>query len=641
MICHHKTCLSPFSYTIKHYLYLDQDTATDRLGRVTHSYYDAIRQRIAVQDPLGRYTSYEYCYCGALQGLTDSMGNVTHWAYDIEGRMLSKTYADGSQTTYTYENTTSRLKSAQDALGQVTTYAYNEDNTLASATYTQSVHTTPNVAYLYDTYYNRPTQMTDGVGTTHYAYVPVGQLGANKILSTTGPLANDSIGYTYDSLGRVATTTVNGVSQSMTYDSLDRVSRMVNPLGTFNYAYLRQTGRPASVGRTGGMTTDYSYFGGQTSSVDPRLSEISNLGNDGTTVLSDFTYQYNAVGDITQWVQTQGTNPTQNASYGYDGSDRLTGVTLATPVTGVPTVTNYSYDAADNRLSEQRDNLVMQGTFNNLNQLTGLGGGGIVPIQGTVSKPANVAVNGKASTLETNLAPYVFDYNLSVTSGTNNVTITALDGSGNASTNQYQIVVPAVAAVAPTYDADGNCTNDGTRSYQWDALNRLIQISEGSITYQFAYDGQSRRISETDNGTLSKQWVWIGNEMAEEQNASNTTTKRFYSQGEQQSGTSYYYTRDHLGSVRELVNGSGTILTRYTYDPYGRTTTKHLSGSVDATFQYTGDYYHATSGLNLPMYRAYDPNTGRWLSRDPLEDAEMSQGANLYEYVKDEPGRFD
>jgi len=291
-----------------------------------------------------------------------------------------------------------------------------------------------------------------------------------------------------------------------------------------------------------------------------------------------------------------------------------------------------SRDNADNRVSEQRDNLVMQGAFNNLNQLTGLGGGGIVPLQGTVSKPANVAVNGKASTLETNLAPYIFTYNLPVITGTNNVTITALDGSGNASTNQYQIVVPAVASTAPTYDADGNCTSDGTRSYQWDALNRLIQISEGSNTYQFAYDGQSRRISETDNGTLTKRWVWRGSQMAVEQNAANTTTKRFYSQGEQQSSTAYYYTRDHLGSVREMVDGSGTIQARYSYDSYGRQT--KISGSLDSTFQYTGDYYHSASALNLTLNRAYDPNTGRWLSRDPIAE---NGGINLYGYVLDNP----
>jgi RHS repeat-associated protein len=70
-------------------------------------------------------------------------------------------------------------------------------------------------------------------------------------------------------------------------------------------------------------------------------------------------------------------------------------------------------------------------------------------------------------------------------------------------------------------------------------------------------------------------------------------------------------------------------------DPYGRTTL--VSGSSLATKQYAGMYMHQISGLNLTYCRAYDSNTARWLSRDPLKDAERSQGPNLYEYVKNSP----
>ena len=93
----------------------------------------------------------------------------------------------------------------------------------------------------------------------------------------------------------------------------------------------------------------------------------------------------------------------------------------------------------------------------------------------------------------------------------------------------------------------------------------------------------------------------------------------------------YYYTRDHLGSVREMCSSTGTITSRMAYDSYGRVTV--VSGSVLPTMQYTGDYYHATSGLDLTKYRAYDPNTGRWLSRDRIEEA---GGINLYDYVNND-----
>ena len=33
----------------------------------------------------------------------------------------------------------------------------------------------------------------------------------------------------------------------------------------------------------------------------------------------------------------------------------------------------------------------------------------------------------------------------------------------------------------------------------------------------------------------------------------------------------------------------------------------------------------------------YDPTLGRWLSRDPIDNAELRQGANLYSYVGNDP----
>jgi RHS repeat-associated protein len=98
---------------------------------------------------------------------------------------------------------------------------------------------------------------------------------------------------------------------------------------------------------------------------------------------------------------------------------------------------------------------------------------------------------------------------------------------------------------------------------------------------------------------------------------------------------SYYYTWDHLGSTREMLNSSGTIVARYSYDPYGLTTL--VSGTNLATFQFTDDYNHAVSQLYLTKFRAYDPDTGRWLSRDPIAE---NGGLNLYGYVHNKPINF-
>ena len=119
--------------------------------------------------------------------------------------------------------------------------------------------------------------------------------------------------------------------------------------------------------------------------------------------------------------------------------------------------------------------------------------------------------------------------------------------------------------------------------------------------------------------------------MAEERDATNTVQKRFFAQGEQIGSQSYYYTYDHLGSVTEMTDSSGNIQARYDYDPYGRTTL--VQGTNLSDFQYAGYYAHQPSEINLrgtaPMILIRP--------RDPLPDAEMSQGPNLYDYVLNNP----
>ena len=64
--------------------------------------------------------------------------------------------------------------------------------------------------------------------------------------------------------------------------------------------------------------------------------------------------------------------------------------------------------------------------------------------------------------------------------------------------------------------------------------------------------------------------------IAEERDASNTVTARYFEQGFQRiqsspSSTQNYFTsRDHLGSIREVTNQSAAVLAAYDYDPYGR-----------------------------------------------------------------------
>ena len=404
----------------------------------------------------------------------------------------------------------------------------------------------------------------------------------------------------------------------------------------FSYSYLGNTGRVASMTNPDGQSTAYTYQD-STTTGEPRLSEIKNL-NASSGVISKFDYSYDVSGQITSWTQQTDSNDPQNYALQYDNDGRLVAANVTdTTTSALLHQYAYAYDGAGNRTAEQIDGNVTSSTYNNLNQLTGQSLGGNMIFSGSVSKYSTVTVGGNPATLDTSNN---FSGTATVSTGTNNVSVVAQDVDGNVSTNNYQVVVPSGSGSSYTYDLNGNLTSDGSRTFSWDAKNELVKITYADTSYTvFTYNGVGARVAiqEYDNTTshnLTSTKQFVGNE---ERDASNTVTNRYFSQGEQRivSGTAsnYFYTRDHLGSIREMVASDGsTIEARYNYDPYGRAT--KVSGSLDCDFQYAGYYYHAASGLYLSATRAYNPNLGRFISRDPSGE---SSGLNLYGYCGNNP----
>jgi RHS repeat-associated protein len=97
--------------------------------------------------------------------------------------------------------------------------------------------------------------------------------------------------------------------------------------------------------------------------------------------------------------------------------------------------------------------------------------------------------------------------------------------------------------------------------------------------------------------------------------------------------TKSYYSRNQQFSITALTDDSGQLVERYAYDAYGNTITMSPVGgmlansSVDNPFAYTGRFLH--NDLDLMYFRAryYDPSTGEFISRDPLEYVD---GMSLY-----------
>ena len=190
-----------------------------------------------------------------------------------------------------------------------------------------------------------------------------------------------------------------------------------------------------------------------------------------------------------------------------------------------------------------------------------------------------------------------------------------------------------------SYRAFGSPTYEVT-SNRWDQQNRLVRMLEGTHESVYEYDGESRRVRikelESSVETKNETFVWCGSRICQKRASNGSTVVRsYFGNGFKVNGTGYFYTRDHLGSVRDVVGSNGTtIQSQLSYDPWGKVTE---TGSVASDFTYTGHYYHRPTGLNLAQYRVYDGQLGRWISKDPIG---LAGGVNLYGYVNNSPVNF-
>ena len=103
-------------------------------------------------------------------------------------------------------------------------------------------------------------------------------------------------------------------------------------------------------------------------------------------------------------------------------------------------------------------------------------------------------------------------------------------------------------------------------------------------------------------------------------------------------GLRQYYAKDHLGSTRAVVNESNAIVERHDFDAYGMELAgRGLVGTPVLNERYTGHQWDAETGLLYAGARFLDPAIGRFLSVDPLEDADEQVGLSPYQYGWNNP----
>ncbi|MBI5952480.1 MAG: hypothetical protein HY865_12555 [Chloroflexi bacterium] len=196
--------------------------------------------------------------------------------------------------------------------------------------------------------------------------------------------------------------------------------------------------------------------------------------------------------------------------------------------------------------------------------------------------------------------------------------------------------------VAYTYDANGNLLNDGVNAYVYDPANRLTTVNGPSPEVSYAYNGLGDRLSQ--NGVKYTLDLNAGLTQVLSDGTATYTYGPSTGLGGRISQTmtrgagtpdTEFFLADALGSVRQLASQDAGITYAASYDPYG--VVMQSGGASSSIFTYTGEIVDA-SGLVYLRTRYYDPQNGRFISRDTW-DGDMNRPASLnrWNYVEGNP----
>ena len=224
-----------------------------------------------------------------------------------------------------------------------------------------------------------------------------------------------------------------------------------------------------------------------------------------------------------------------------------------------------------------------------------------------------------------------------------------------------------------TFDNEGNTltkiniSTDVETDYTWDYRNRLTDVkiknSSGTVTLEdtFTYDIFDRRIGKSVDpdgagsaAPAQMYTVYNGANAYADYDVVSTgglggtggtmlqlSARYLFGLGmdsliakiDSSANLSWYLT-DNLGSVRQLVTTSGTVLDAINYDSYGNIAYESNAANGDR-FKFTGREWDGEVGQYYYRARYYGPGIGRFLSEDPT--GYSAGDANLYRYVRNTP----
>jgi len=552
--------------------------------------------------------------------------------------------------------------------------------------------------YAYDTRDNLRSVTDPDNLVTNYTYD-----GLNNLTALQSPDSGNT-GYTYDAAGnRKTQTDARGITATYSYDALNRLSGISYPTSALNvaYSYDQPSTGCYNVGRLTTMTdssgsTAYCYDRRgnvlqktQITKPDSNVSAVTQWAYGladrvtGMTYPSglQLSYARNSIGQVTQITYT--TSPTATAATlisaaSYYPFGPPNAITFANG--GTLTRTFDQDYAIDKIVGSGPNGLVLDATVDRLGNLVNASNtlGANPPTQSYQYDPLY-----RLKEVDAGTSTLLQTYTYSMTGDrTGRTTAGQAAQSYTYTPNTHRLAT--VAGVARTYDASGNTTSDGVRSYAFDNRNRLTSAtSAGSTlgTYQFngrgervrknaldfAYDESGRLIAEysmyqpppglpscdpeiiegcTPNPAPvvpGTDYIYLDNLPVAVVQWGPPPGPPCLSCTPTYVGTLYYVQTDQLGTPREVIQpgattANDTVVWKWDYFANNSAFGENTPSVQTITFnlRFPGQYFDVETGLNYNYFRDYEPGTGRYVESDPIG---LRGGISTYGYVGDKPLR--
>ena len=614
-------------------------------GKASTSTYNAAAKTVTTVSPVGRQTVTTLDDQGRVVQVQAGNLAPTAYGYDARGRLETVTVGTGTGarvTTFGYDEL-DRLTSVRDPLTRVQQYIYDDANRVVG----QIFPDTNQVAFGYDPNGN-VTSVTPPSRPTHtFGFTPADLMSSYTPPAVSGTGATtyeydldkqptvihrpdgSTINFTYDSAGRLATTTYS--AGPSTSDGTITVTRSYNPT----------TGKLSSVSTSDGQTVSYGYDG---------------------SLLTSSTWSGAVTGSVSRAynndlrLASESVNGANSLSFGYDNDGLLTGADGLTitrdPTNGMITDTSLG-SVTDHR------------TYDSFGQLaTYEAKFGTTSLYSVIYTRDNLGrIETKAETLQGTTTTWAYSY----------------DSAGRL----WQVMKDGVLAATYLYDSNGNrlgkTTPAGTETATYDEQDRLLTYGKWAYTHtangelrtrtditsgettRYSYDGygnlrqvdlpsghqiqyvvdsSNRRIAKKLDQVVVRRWLYRGNvDLAAELDASGAVVTRHMGGAVIRGGKTYRVIGDVVASPRLVVDvSSGAVAQRLDFDEWGIVLSDTAPGFQ--VLGLAGGVYDPDTGFVRFGARDYDPTLGRWTTKDPIGFG--GRQANVYVYVDNNPvGRVD